>query len=460
MATNTQISESLVRRKRSSRRPWLIIAGAIGLVTLPVLPLKFLGIPGPDFSGVTDLGRAVFKKITGTIPHGQDKVHKAAKTHGNHVGLASTDVELLDKTAQTLLRRVSDDPNDPSLHNRLGLTFLELGENHSAVTHFEEAVKVSKAKISKLRAKANAARSKKNLTAAAEYITEISALEVQLSAAHGSLARVYERLGQNEKVIHHLNELDREVKLSRSFTPGQTARPTNSSTDDGSRLNATTASILARANALKEAGRLQDSIKEYSRLINLAPKLAIAHFELGITAFAAHNYWLAEKELKEAINLNPNNATAHNALGNVYSQTDRMDKAKESYTKSLALDPRTSSAAFSLGNIYASKGNYEEARDAFQKAVAIEPNSAYAHNNLATMYSLTGDYNSAIGEFKTAISYSPQMASAHYGLGLALMNTKHYRESIPSFRRALALNPSLVDAHNKLELAQKKSRTL
>ena len=149
MATNTQISESLVRRKRSSRRPWLIIAGAIGLVTLPVLPLKFLGIPGPDFSNVTDLGKAVFKKITGTIPHSQDKGDKAAKTHGNHVGLASTDVELLDKTAQTLLRRVSDDPNDPSLHNRLGLTFLELGENHSAVTHFEEAVKVSKAKISK-----------------------------------------------------------------------------------------------------------------------------------------------------------------------------------------------------------------------------------------------------------------------------------------------------------------------
>ena len=465
LVTNTQISESLVRRKRSGKRPWLILVAAIGLVTLPVLPLKFLGIPGPDFSNVTDLGKAVFKRIKGTIP---GKVDSSKEENGqlHEAAFDSADVELLDKTAQTLLRRVSDTPDNPSLHNRLGLTFLELGENHSAVTHFEEAVKLSKAKISKLRAKANAARKQNNITAAAEYITEISALDIQLTAAHSSLARVYERLGKSEKVIFHLNELDREVKLARTFPASKGSQGKEGASGEKeksggeSRLNATTASILARANAYKEAGRLQEAIREYNRLIHLAPGLAIGHYELGLTAFAAHNFWLSEKELKEASKLNPNSATTLNALGDVYSQTGRVEEAKDAYLKSMALNPEASSAAFSLGNIYASKGKYAEARDAFHKAVAVDPQSAYAHNNLATMCSLTGDYQNAADEFRTAINYAPNMASAHYGLGLALMNMKQYRECIPHFKRALFLNPSMVDAHNKIEIAQRKSKSL
>ncbi|MEZ4536291.1 MAG: hypothetical protein R3D26_15040 [Cyanobacteriota/Melainabacteria group bacterium] len=104
MVTNTQISESLVRRKRSGKRPWLILVAAIGLVTLPVLPLKFLGIPGPDFSNVTDLGKAVFKRIKGTIP---GKVDSSKEENGqlHEAAFDSADVELLDKTAQTLLRK-------------------------------------------------------------------------------------------------------------------------------------------------------------------------------------------------------------------------------------------------------------------------------------------------------------------------------------------------------------------
>lgn len=453
MVTNSQITNSIKKSKRSSKRPWLVLLIAALLITIPVLPLKFFGIPGPDFSKVKDLGSKMMSQLKGGIApvtkssHG--RAHEPTK-------IKSQDVELLDKTAQTLLRRISDKPNDPSLHNRLGLTLMELGENHTSVSHFKQAVKLSKTEISKLKAKANKAKEKKDLTTAAEYITDISRLEVQLAAAHSSLARVYERLGRSEKVIFHLNELDKDVVLSKSGQSSKTSVSLPKKVNDGKSLNPNTVRTLAKANALKEAGRLQESIAEYKKLIEATPKLEVAHFELGLVAQQAHNYWLAENEFKEAIKLNPNSATAHNALGNIYMITERISEAKEEFLKTMALNPKISAAAFSLGNIHAAKGEYEEARTAFQKACEAQPTSAYAHNNLATMCSLSGDYQTAIIEFKEAIKLSPDMASAHYGLGIALMNLKKYNQCIPEFQTALKLNPALVDAHNKIAVAKRQ----
>lgn len=461
MASNSQIQESLVtRRKRSRRNPWIFLVIALALVTVPVLPLKFIGIPGPDFTQVPHLG-SMLEKFQGK---NEQKPKARSQKHAlSPASIKSKDVELLDKTAQTLLRRISDKPEEPSLHNRLGLTLMELGENHTAITHFNQAIKLSKAKVSKLRAKANKAKQQNDINTAAEYITDISQVEIQLTAAHSSLARVYERLGKSDKVIYHLNELDKEVVLAGTYRGkkgSSTIAKAKDSKKDDSRLNATTASILAKANALKEAGRLQESIKEYKRLIEMAPKLEVAHLELGLTALRAHDYWLAENELKHTIKLNPNNATAHNALGDIYQSSQRTEKAIEQYTKTMALNPKISQAAFSLGNIYASKGQYAEAKEAFRSATKGNPKSAFAHNNFATMCSLSGDYQTAIVEFREAIRLSPDMASSHYGLGIALMNLKQYNQAIPAFKRALVLNPSLVDAHNKIAIAQRKRHAI
>ena len=452
LVTDSQISHSIKKTGRSSKRPWLVVLIAAILITIPVLPLRIFGIPGPDFSQVKTLSDQVMNQLRG----GVEPATKPSKKSQEKPRTKTLDMELLDKTAQTLLRRISDNPNDPSLHNRLGLTLMELGENHTSITHFKEAVKLAKAEISKLKAKANKAKGEKDLEAAADYITDMSKLEVQLAAAHSSLARVYERLGRSEKVIFHLNELDKDVVLAETIQNSKKSGPVPKTGNDSTRLNPETARILARANALKEAGRLEESIQEYKKLIQIAPRLEVAHYELGIVAQSAHNYWLAESEIKEALELNPNSATAHNALGNIYMVTDRVADAKQEFTKTMALNPKISAAAFSLGNIHAAAGDYEQAQVAFEKACEAEPGSAYAHNNLATIYSLSGDYPQAINHFNQAVKLAPDMASAHYGLGIALMNMKKYSQSIPAFKTALKLNPGLVDAHNKLALAQKK----
>ena len=455
LASNTQIVANIHRSNRPGKRIWIGIFAAIALVTLPVLPLKFLGIPGPDLDWHSI--ESLFSKIG--VP-GQSTTPQTVETAAPAL---SSDIKLMDVTVRSLLAQVSKNPGDPALHNRIGLVYAELGEPHSAVTHFEEAIKLSRQKIKGLTLTSNQAMEKHDVDKASGCTLEISALNVQLAAAHSSLARVYEQLGKSDKVMAQLNELSKDISLSRVIKASTLS--TIAAAPDGStilsangRLDADTAALLARADALRQAGRGLEAMNEYKKLSERVPNLALVHKEYGLTALAMRNTWLAQEELEKAVQLNGKDSAAHTALGTIQGQLGQRDKAISEFEKAIALNPKEVNAAFNLGNIYADAGQYDKAIGAFQKAVAGQPGFALAHNNLATMYSFSGDTGSAAREFRTAINLSPNMASAHYGLGIACLNEKNYAESAKSFKRALQLNPDLIDAQSKLEVAQKRLR--
>ena len=457
MASNSQISKSLSRNRGSGgKRLWLGICAAVALATVPVLPLKFLGIPGPDFDldQVKDMGRTLLGRLTNHMPSGD----KQKEAEASSAPIATNDVKLLDKTAQSLLKEISRHPDNPSLHNRLGLIYAELGELHPAVTHFEQAIKLSRAQIADLTKQSNSARQKGELAEASKYLLEISRLNVDLAAAHSSLARVYETLGQSGKVIAQLNELNKDIQLARVFhRPQAPAAATGRPEEKRDRLTTKSAITLARADAFRRSGMMVEASNEYKKLIALAPGLAIAHKELGMTALSMHNVWLAQEELKTAVRLDPRDIEVHNTLGGIYRSLGKLPEAAQEFQESIVISPQDANAAFNLGAIYAELGKYDRARKAFEKAVAVQPNSASAHNNLATMCSLTEDNEGAMKEFQKAITLAPNMASAHYGLGLAQMEAKDYSAAIGSFKKAINLNPALTDAHSKLELAYRRA---
>lgn len=457
LASNTQIAANIGRNKRSGKRVRMGIIAAIVLVTLPVLPLKFLGIPGPDFdfSNVTDLGKHLVDKVKSGLQGRMDTRHAAAE-HATVIG--SSEVRLLDDTASALLAESAKHPNDPSLHNRLGLIYAELGELDLAVSHFEQAIKSSRAEIKALRVKAQSAKSAGNNGKASQHLLAISELTVQLAAAHSSLARTFEQLGKSERVIGQLNELNRDVKLAGALKAEHAVKAGTGATAIGaSKLDGKSAAILARASSYRQAGRLAEAMAEYKLLTEMAPNLAVAHKELGFFAISMQDNLLAQEELSRAAALDPDDPLIHSTLGAVYMTLGKREEAIDQFNKALVLNPKEGLAAFNLGNIYADMGQIERARKAYEKAVSIKPDSAFARNNLATMCSMSGDFKTAAEEFKRTIQLAPNMASAHYGLGVALMQLRDYRGSEMAFKHALHLNPGLVDAQNRMEIAHKKA---
>src|SRR5512134_3690427 len=65
----------------------------------------------------------------------------------------------------------------------------------------------------------------------------------------------------------------------------------------------------------KSAGDLDGAIREFSRVVELAPEMAAAHVNLGAVYLAKRDYTAAVRPLRRSLELNPDLPGAHGMLG-------------------------------------------------------------------------------------------------------------------------------------------------
>ena len=368
---------------------------------------------------------------------------------------SGNDIATLDLASQQLLAAIEKDPKNPSLRNQLGLIYSESGQSDKAVQNFQKAIELARTQLTLLNAQEKAALAQKNSSATAQIVLSGSKLSNDLAAAHSSLARIYDKLGQHDRVVSELDMLNHDISFGSGLSPVIAAKTANDA-NPVHRLTPECLQKLARAEALTQANRMPEAMQLYKQVVKLDPQVAIAHERLGLAAEGSSNFWLAKQELQTALSLNPANANCEVHLGTVYQSLSEPAKAKSEFLKALSVDSKNALALFSLANIYASQNQLSDAVRTYQKLVVVAPSMPAAHNNLAMCYSMSHDYPRAIDEYGRALALDPELASSHYGLGMVLFNVKDYRASISELKRALALNPSYLDAREKIELAYKK----
>ncbi|MBP9090440.1 tetratricopeptide repeat protein [bacterium] len=371
-------------------------------------------------------------------------------------GVTASNVKLVDEAVKLLLGQIEANPKDPSLHNRLGLIYAELGELSQAENQFKQAIAIARAGVSESKQAVVANQAIGQLTLASESMLKGSQAELELSTAHSNLARVYEKLGQQSKVVAQLEQLNQDVRIngnlaqSLGLSAGKAATSRNTVKSSAEIVDG-----MAKAEALMQAHMLPQAMAQWKQVLAIDPSIAEAHEKLGKAALSSGNIFLATQELKQAAQLEPDKATVHASLGICYQCRNKNQEAIEEFNKALAIDPSDALTAFNLGNAFAAQGNNTDARRLFQQAIKLKPEMAVAHNNLATVLSFEGQYDQAIEQFEHTLSLAPNMASAHYGLGLARFNKHDYTNAAHEFRIALQINPNLIDAHSKIELCQR-----
>jgi tetratricopeptide (TPR) repeat protein len=367
----------------------------------------------------------------------------------------SDDIASLDLASRQLLTAIDKDPGNPALHNQLGLIYAESGQSDKAVQNFQKAIELARTQLTLLNTQEKAALSQRDSSATARIVLAGSKLSNDLSAAHSSLARIYDKLGQHDRVVAELDMLNHDI----SFGSGLAAAVAVKSSKESSpvhRLSSECLQKLARAEALSQANRLPEAMQLYKQVLKMDPQVSIAHEKLGLAAEGSGNFWLAKQELQAALSLNPADSNCNVHLGTVYQSLSEPAKARAEFLKALNVDPKNTLALFHLANICAAQNQTAEAIRTYQKLVVINPSMPAAHNNLAMTFAMQRDYPHAIDEYGRALALDPDLASSHYGLGMALYNVKDYRASISELKRALALNPSYLDAREKIELAYRK----
>jgi Flp pilus assembly protein TadD len=181
------------------------------------------------------------------------------------------------------------------------------------------------------------------------------------------------------------------------------------------------------------------------------------YFTYGV-AFLQYGYVdQAITSFTRVAELNPSHAGAHYNLGLIYLNKDMLDEAKVSLTKTVELDPSNANAWNNLGVVYGDKGEYEEALRNFKHALALQPTHVLAIQNLVKLYEFQGHPAEARMLFEKALSVDPSLAELHVGLAMLLVEQNDLAGARWEFEQSIRLQPENVDGVNGLGVILMKS---
>jgi tetratricopeptide (TPR) repeat protein len=127
-------------------------------------------------------------------------------------------------------------------------------------------------------------------------------------------------------------------------------------------------------HAYGQTGHTDKAIEEYKRALAKDPKIAQAHYFLGLAYLDRDEDKGWEEDAQEQraeIQNNPNDFRAHYELGNIALKLRRVDEAEKELKRAAELAPDNPDPLIYLGELYASQNRSQEAEAAMRKAIAL-----------------------------------------------------------------------------------------
>lgn len=271
---------------------------------------------------------------------------------------ARGDFRAMEQVARRLL---GSGPQEPSLHNALGISLAMQGRFAEAAKAFGEA------------------------TALAPHFAE----------AHSNLGNVFRDLGRRADAV-------------QSY---------------GAALRAAPASFEARLNlaiVLSELGRTAEGLHHIQQGIAIGPDIAAAHQAYAALFGATIGEDAALLSHRRACALAPDMAPAHSAAASILRGQGNLPEAARSLRRSLALDPRAAPVQTGLANLYRDTRRDVDALLVCDRTLAIDTHQADAHNTRGMLLRAKGNIPAALKSYAAATALAPAAPAAIHNLGLAL----------------------------------------
>jgi len=204
------------------------------------------------------------------------------------------------------------------------------------------------------------------------------------------------------------------------------------------------------AVVLKDAGKVEEAIREYQAAIKIHPAYSEAHNGLGMIYYRRKQYDEALVEYEAAVAGEGESAAAHNNIGAILDLRGKHDEAKAHYQRALELQGDFPDAHSNLGQYYAMQGKTDQALEEYNKVLKMRPDDADAHNAIGAILASQKKNDEAVLHYRAAIAAKPENANALANLGHELLAKGQLQEAFDLLSKAVKIQPAHQQAQSDL----------
>ncbi len=158
---------------------------------------------------------------------------------------------------------------------------------------------------------------------------------------------------------------------------------------------------LRLAGQALRAGRLDEAISSYFRLLTQRPYHAELHNSLGVALRQAGKLEAAVSHHRLSLAEDPQNPALHSNLGNALRAVNRPDEAVKHHFRSIALNRDYADGFLNLGLCLRDLGRIDEAVGCFSRALALTPDHKRARTELALALLLRGQLREGFAAYES-----------------------------------------------------------
>src|SRR5712671_4707267 len=201
----------------------------------------------------------------------------------------------------------------------------------------------------------------------------------------------------------------------------------------------------ARSNAA--ARRFADAIRDYERLLALAPGDPDALAHLAQLHAWSGNYDQAIVLYREAISRRPVDPGLESDLADVLTWTNRLEEAEQLYETVLARDAHHHEALKGLSRARLLRGDPSSAAAVIDRALELYPKDVDLHVERARMLSQKGQLDGAIEELRRALALAPSDPDVLRHLAETYQQKQDWPNAQDSWLRVAQLVPDASESH-------------
>ena len=391
-------------------------------------------IPDNDPGAHNNLAIVYYNK--GLYEEAIEELEKAIKIDPNFV-LARNNLDIilkktgrLEQRVEKLARILDEEPYDEQKTLELADTYRKLNRHSQAIIFYRKVLDLNPGSFE---AHYGLGTTLKLLGKYDDALEEIKqALEIKISP------EVYRVLGE---IYFNKGVIDLAIK---NFQESLTLDPSSAE------------GHFMLGFALGEKGKLEESLHEVRKAIELNPALAQFEPNLPINIEKHKGHWEFLKEQLGIPKPMSNEYQVHYNMGISYRNKGLFNEAKREFEECLKTKVENPDLFYALGQVNIFLKKYDESLEFLQRAFDKDFDSAPIANALGVVYLLQEQFENALGFFEKALSLNKEFPGALNNLAVVHIRLKKFEKASTHFKKAIELGS--IDARFNLGMYHLKKQ--